>query len=239
MQFSDTTNKQGIIEDIDFLVDTDANNYTVANKTRNVNRWYDKVVSIILDSDGRWQFDDSNATDLPIGTTNLVDSQQDYTIDTTFLRILRVEVLDVNGVWNKMLPIDQADIYNQAMTEFLKTAGMPKYYDLQGSSVFLYPKPSSVNVTLTAGLKIYYQRNVSYFTSSDTTKTPGFAPMYHRYLSLGAALDWAIKKQLPQKSDIAAELQQTEQDIRNFYALHNKDEKIQLTARINNPNAYR
>ena len=233
MQFSDTSLKQGIVEDIDFMCDTDATRYTLAQKTRNINRWYDKAVSIILDSDGRWQFDDTNATDLPIATTNLVSAQQDYSIDTTFLRILRVEVLDQNGVWNKLQPIDQADIYAQGMAEFLKTAGMPRYYDVQGQSIFLYPKPDNgISVTLTAGLKVYFQRNVSYFVAGDTTKVPGFASLFHRFLSLGAARDWCVKKQLPQLKDIQSDLVVMEADMRNFFALRNKDEKIQLRPKL-------
>ncbi len=235
MQFSDTSLKQGIIEEIDFNCDTDSTIFPVAQKTRSVNRWYDKAVSIILDSDGRWQFDDTNATDLPIATTSLVASQQDYTLDTTFLKILRVEVLDVAGVWNKLTPLDQADLYDQGLVEFLKTAGMPKYYDIQGSSIFLYPKPDAgISVTLAAGLKVYAQRNVSYFVAGDTTKVPGFASLFHRYLALGPSLDWCVKKQLPQKEDIKEQLAVMESDMRTFFSTRNKDEKIQLRARKHN-----
>lgn len=230
MLYSDPTLKQGIVEDIDFWCDTDATKYSLANKARNVNRWYDRAIALILDSDGRWQFDDTNATDLPIGTATLVNNQQDYTLDTTFIKILRVEVLDVNGQWNKLLPIDQADLYSQSVTDFLKTAGMPKYYDVQGSSILLYPKPDNgVSVTLASGLKVFCQRNVSYFVAGDTTKVPGFVSLFHRYLSFGASLDWAIKKQLPQKNDLQGRVTVMEDAIRGFYSQREKDEKIQLT----------
>lgn len=232
MQLSDIALGQGIIQEIDFNCDTDATLFPVAQKVRSVNRWYDKAVSIILDSDGRWQFDDTNATDLPIATTTLVSGQQDYTLDTTFLRILRVEVLNVNGIWTKLDPLDQADIYNQGLVEFLKTAGLPKFYDVQGQSIFLYPKPDAgISVTLAAGLKVYTQRNVSYFVAGDTTKVPGFASLYHRYLALGPSYDWCVKKQLPQKNDIKAQLDTMEEDMRNFFSTRNKDEKIQLRAK--------
>lgn len=232
MQYSDTALQQGIVQSIDFNCDTSATLFPLAQKVRLVNKWYNKVVAIILDCDGRWQFDDTNATDLPIATTTLVASQQDYTIDTTFLRILRVEVLNYAGVWVKLEPLDQVDIYDQGLVEFLKTPGMPKYYDVQGSSIFLYPKPDAgVSVTLAAGLKAYFQRNVSYFVAGDTTKVPGFASIFHEFLALGASYDWCVKKQLPQKKDIADQLEMMEADMRTFFAVRNKDDKPRLRAK--------
>ena len=61
-----------ILSDIDFLVKSDSITYPIAQKTANVNRALDNVVSAILGADGRWQWDDTNYTDLPIGVTDLV-----------------------------------------------------------------------------------------------------------------------------------------------------------------------
>lgn len=122
MQFSSNSDAAGIVEDIDFLINTDANSYPLIQKTRNVNRWMDYAVSVILQSDNRWQWDDINQTDLPIATTNLVDQQQDYEIaGGTFLRVLRVEVADNVGQYQVLQPIDMRDVEGQSMTEFLKT----------------------------------------------------------------------------------------------------------------------
>jgi len=52
MQFSDTSTKQGIVEDIDFNCDTDSGTYPTAQKVRNVNSWYDRAITIILGADG-------------------------------------------------------------------------------------------------------------------------------------------------------------------------------------------
>lgn len=235
MIFKDTSSKQGIVEDIDFLCDTDDTSYPIAQKVRNVNRWGDKFVALALNSDGRWQWDDTNWTDLPIGRQDLVAEQYDYQIlaaspstGQDFLRVLRVEVLDSSGNWTKLKRIDQADIYNQSLTDFLKTSGTPLYYDDMANTIFLYPKPSA-NITL--GLKVYFQRNFSYFTSSDTTKVPGIPSVFHRYLSLGASFDYAVKKQLPQKNDINVEILKMEEAIKEFFAFRNKDEKVQVSSK--------
>ena len=81
--------------DIDFLLNTTS--YADADRVRNINARLDDVVSLILQSDGRWEWDDSNNTTLPIGTTTLVNNQQDYSIaGATFLDGIRVEAKDVN-----------------------------------------------------------------------------------------------------------------------------------------------
>ena len=240
MQFNPGSSA-GIVDDIDSMVDTNSTTYPIAEKTRNINRWYDRAASILMQADGRWQWDDTNWTDYPIATTNLVDSQQDYSIiqaiptaGQDYLRILRVEVLNNAGNWNLIAPIDQADIYDQSVTDFLKTSGMPAYYDKQSTSIFLYPKPLTANVTLTNGLRIWFQRAPSYFVTTDTTKQPGFPSIFHRYLSLGAAYDYAKKKTLPQVNQLRADILEIEDQMSTFMALRNRDEKIVLTPKFKN-----
>lgn len=234
MQFNPGSSA-GILDDIDFLVDTSSATYPTAQKTRNINRWYDRAVALFLESDGRWQWDDTNWTDLPIATANLVADQQDYAIlaalpdsGEDYLRLLRVEVQDSSGNWVKLAPFDQADIKDQSLTDFMDTSGTPKLYEQIGPSIFLYPAPAT---SITGGLKCYFQRNASYFTAADTTKAPGFPSTFHRYLSYGASYDYALKKQLPQKNDLKMEIDAMEEAIKGFFALRNKDEKIKLTAR--------
>ena len=231
--------------DIDFLCDTSDTEYTAATKAANVNRWYDKAVSILLESDGRWQWDDTNWSDYPVGTTTLVDGRQDYEVfaaapasGSDYLRIMRVEVMDINGDYNLLTPLDQSDITDRSMPGYSTTApvaeGMPRYYDKLGPSLFLYPVPATGSVTMTAGLKVFYQRSPSYFVSGDTTKIPGFPSIFHRYLSLGASLDYAVKKQLPQKEDLKQQLAVMEESLKTFLTHRNKDERLGLTARTGN-----
>jgi hypothetical protein len=245
MVFNDTTgNGQGIVQDVYFNVNADANSYPIADVTRNVNRAYDKVVSHILLADGRWEFDDQNATNLPIGTTDLVLGQKDYSFDPTFLIVSRVEVQDQNGNWIAMSPFNQSDIPrggipgyipSQSLTDFLGTNGVPQYYDKMANSIFLYPAPS---YNLTGGLKVYFQRNVSYFVPTDTTKTPGFSNLFHRLLSMEATLDYARAKNLdiglPHgriPNSFVAERDQLYIDLENYYSRKSKDENIQMRIR--------
>jgi len=243
LQFSDTSaSKAGLIQECEAAVFGDNSYGRISNDpsllatfTRYINEGLNRVVSLILLADGRWQWDDNNNTDFPIGTTSLVTTpgseQQDYAFAINFLKITRVEVLDFAGNWQLLKPIDQSDIYDQSLTDFLKTAGLPMYYDKIANSVFLYPKPSATAVTATNGLKVWFQRPPSYFTTSDTTKVPGFNSMYHRLVALIASRDYAAVKQLSNAKVLSDLVNQQEDSLAESYTLRNKDEHITMSAK--------
>lgn len=212
-----------------FLAGTSSAQYPVADLTLSANNALDRIVSLIIQSDGRWQWDDTNYTDLPIATTTLTTDQQDYTLTVAHLKILRVEVKDTVGNWLKIEPLDPADLYNKSITDFLKTSGLPKYYDKLANSIFLYPKP---NYTQAASLKIFFQRGPSYFTTADTTAVPGFNSLFHILLPLWAAYDYCIAKGIPRATQIAVEIQEWEDKLKEAYAMRGKDEHIRLSVRV-------
>lgn len=233
MRFSDSAGKTGIVEDIDFLVNTDSTSYPIEQKTRNVNRRYDEVVSLILQADGRWKWDDTNNAAQPSTSITMTESTTAVAIpDTTYLIINRVEVKDANGNFYKLHPFNEHEVVDQSMTEFLKTPGRPLYYEKVGGFINLYPKPTSTNVTLTSGLKVYYQRDASYFTTADTTKVPGFAAPFHRILSFGGALDYAIQNEMTRKISIFSPIiQKMEEDLKIFYSSRSEDESPSIRFR--------
>lgn len=210
------------------LVKADSTSYSTSDITDSVNRAYDRVVSLIREAEGRWQWDDDNNTDIAIATTPLVADQQDYELDVTHLEIDRFEVKDEDSTWYKLAPIDQADVYDATVTSLLSTAGVPMYYDKIGNMVFLYPKPS---YSQAASLKIWYKRGPSYFATSDTTKVPGFASIYHRILPLYAAYDYAFINQLTVKDDLGSSISLMEEDIQAHYARRDRDDKLRLVPR--------
>ncbi len=236
LQFSDTSaEKNGLIQECEFNVFGEGNYGTISGNanllatfTRNINNAVNRVVSLIMQADQRWEWEDFNNTDLPIASASLVASQQDYALDVSHLKIERVEVKDAAGAWTKLTPIDQADIYSESLTDFLNTAGVPLYYDKLGNSVFLYPKPS---YSQTLSLKVYFQRQPSYFLTTDTTKTAGFNPIYHRLVALMASRDYALVKGLSSVKSLSELVIQGEIDIQDSYAMRGKDDHIRLTAK--------
>jgi len=186
MQVS-AANSQGLLGDIDFLCGTDSNSYPTKDKIRNINQSYHKVSRLIREVEYGWQYDDINNTDFPIATTTLVHSQQDYELPSGVQGVEKIEVLDSGGNYVKLIQMDWHDI-EIAMSEFKETDGFPMYYDLIGNSVFLYPAPASGSVTTSAGMKVYFNRDITEFASTATTASPGFATPFHRILSLDAAI---------------------------------------------------
>lgn len=184
--------------DVRFLTNTDISSYPDEVLIRNVNFWYNQVVSWIWKHTGTWGFSDKNHTTLSFATTNLEHEQQDYELPTVAQKVERIEILSKEGTWEKLMPIDKSQI-NVALPEYHKTPGMPLFYDLTGWSIVLYPKPSQDDVTLLKGLKAYVSRGIIEFLVSDTIKEPGFTKNFHRILSLGAAMDFCMVNELRNK----------------------------------------
>lgn len=226
MVFYDSTNNSGIVDETYFITNTNSTTYPLKQVARNVNRWYDLVTSWILSCDGRWQFDDTGRTDLPIATTDLVSGQDDYTFDSTLLNILKVEAATDSTVsqFQQLTPIDSREIYNYS--EFNKVDAQPRYYDIVGNSLIL--KPAS-NFNATNGLKVYFQRTPEYFVGDGQTasnaKEPGFAQLFHRILSLGAAYDWMVAKSAGNANAIRQEIEVLKAELMKFYSRRDKAER--------------
>lgn len=216
-----------IIDLIDDTVKTNSTSYTSADKTRDVNLALDRALALIFQAGGTWQFDDSNHTDYPIITTNLVSGQRDYSFTTDgssnlVLEIYRVMAADQQGNYYDISPIDASTW--QAPSNYAdgrNTGGIPTSYDKLGNGIFLDPIP---NYNYTAGLKIYINREGSYFTTSDTTKKPGIAGLFHEYLALRPSYQYAFRNQLPNANVLKAEMLEMEAAMQEHYKSRAKDE---------------
>ena len=225
----------GIVQEIDEMVGTNNTTYPIASKTRDVNLALDKVFSLIFQVGGTWQFDDSNQTDYPIITTDIVSGQRDYSFTTDgsgnlVLDIYKVMVADENGIFFEVFPIDQQGNAPLSMTDGQNTGGSVLYYDKTGNGIFLDLIP---NYNRTAGLKIWINRTGSYFTTTDTTKKPGFAGLFHEYLVLRPSYMYAIRKGLANANQLKSEMLEMEQEIQNYYKSRERDVVKTLIGRSN------
>lgn len=228
MVFSDTSTNQGLVQEARWLVGANTSSYNINDLTRNINRWFDRAVALIFQSSYRWQWDDSNQTTYPIATTDAVSGQTDYTLDVSYLRVHRVEVKNQAGQWVKLETFDPKDIGSNAIGNFETNDGVPQAYDVIANSLFLYP---AFSFDQADSIKVWFQRKGSYFATDDTTKVAGFAEIFHRYLSLGAAFDYALKNNLSNRNQLREEIQLMEDEIKEFYAFRQPDEPIRLKAR--------
>lgn len=231
MKFNDSVEHLGLCQDINLLLGlsaADTSSFPIKDKTRSINEWYRRTNSWIWQATGTWEYDDSNYTDFPIATADLVATQQDYALPSTAQKIDRVEILDKSSNYQLLKPLDKSQV-EEAMSEFYETDGMPAYYDLVGASLMLYPTPAAANVTTTAGLKLYFTRDISAFTSASTTTEPGFARPYHRILSLGAALDYAVgRKMWDRVPHIKGQINDLKTDLQEFYGSRHRDMKPRI-----------
>lgn len=214
---------------ISFLTKTNTSSYPAADRLIAVNNAYERIASLIINADGRWQFDDTNQTDRPVATTALVASQTDYTLATTHLRILQVEVKDTNGYFYPLTPIDPRDFLEDSLTTAFSVAGVPQYYDVIGTSIFLYPAP---NYSQSASLRVSFQRSPALFTSAEVTtgtKEPGFNSLYHDLIPLWVAYDYAIANAQPTANGYLNEIVRKEEALVKDYAMRNKDDPAQIT----------
>jgi len=203
---------------------TDTSQYPIVQFIRNANVWYRKAGSWIKGASGTWEYDDSNWTDLPEATTTLVATQQDYSLDVVMQEVERVEVKDSKGNYYQLTPLDQSQIKGTALSEFYETDGLPKYYDIRGFSIFLYPAPAAASVTTSEGLKIYFSRDIKEFSVTDTSTEPGFNHDYHRIVSLGSAYDYCLSNGITdRKKEIRGELEVYKEELTKMSAMRHRD----------------
>ena len=237
MVFNDTTTNQGLLQEIDFYLfgssaTMNTTAYSIADRTRRINQRLNRIVSIIFKNDRRWKFDDFNHDEMNIFYTTLVEGQNDYEISgADFLTIEEVAILNSDGKYRILTPIVREAGNSQYLQDLEDgDSGTPTHYEKHGNSIMMYPKPSLSYLTATKGLMVRGKRSPSYFVVGDTTKVPGFNPLYHSYLSIGASYDYAIANGMNSKvNQLSPELIRFESDIADDYARRSRDSQPKMT----------
>lgn len=234
-QFSDTTNHDGLIQRIERGLGyangvISGNSTLLAQYTAELNLAMDYAWGVIFEVAYQWQPDDSNHTDYPILFFNLVSGQRDYSFTADeggnkIVDILKVAAKDSGGTFKELKALDQQSrsSNNYDVSEYIdgnNTAGSPTSYDKTGTGLFLNPVP---NYNSTNGLKVFVLREESYFTTADTTKTPGFVPSFHEYPALRVIYKQAVIKRFENLDYLRAEMLDMEQKIRNHYGRRDRD----------------
>jgi hypothetical protein len=223
MQISGHATSQDIISDISFLLGggIDLNNFKIADRTRCVNERNRMVWQMIFESYGGWKFMDDAVSDASTGVP-----YADQTITSgTGLYALPTGALVVNGVfakltsdgsWTKLTPLTEEEFMQMGGDGHFSSNGTTLYYMLQGDVIRLLPTP---NFTTASGLRVFFDQDISAFATTDTTKVPGFASIFHRMLSIGAALDYALSHGMTDKVNYLSALwNDYEKRLRDFYS---------------------
>lgn len=250
LQFSDTTNKKGIVQVLARMTNTSSSSstsYPLLDKTVDINMALANFFIIANQSSGRYQIDDTNHTDYPVIFGNLVAGQQDYsfTVDANgnqILDIYKVRIKDINGNWKTLIQRDLQDGDDTALNNSTQT-GSPDKYDLTANGIFLTDIPS---YNSTNGLEIYVSRGANYFDSTDTTKKAGIPEIFHEYLALRPAYFYCVANGLTNLASQyrdrlygtvsrAGRVQGMEDAIRDYFSNRNRDERFRFN--VNNKGA--
>ena len=229
MVFSDTSTKQGLIEDIDFLLfgssATFNTDYSLVDRTRNINIEWDEAISELFKADPNHKWDDTTNADLPFATLALTSNLDHYDLLDSALVIHRVRMKNRAGELTTLTPCLRSELTD----EELSSTGEPEKYYKIGGVVFPVPVP---DYGASEGVELEFQRGANHFVSTDTTKTPGFASQFHQFLSVGAALRYAIAKGMKNKiAQLRADKEAIRKEIREHYERRSPDEKPKLRLR--------
>lgn len=224
MQFNSEANSLDIVSDTKFwcnIDSSDTTSYPLTAMARNANFALDKIQGWIFKADGRWQYDDFNnaASELLSVATSLVSGTKKYAIPVTWLKIGGVRAKDSAGNWKTLKHIDRRKLSDAKLVE----TGDPTSYDLLGNWIYLTPTP---NYASSGGLEVQFQPGPSYFASTDTTKTPGFATTYHRLVPLLMSQDYLAVNNMPKRLVEVREMinQMREALIEHYADRHNAEQ---------------
>ena len=236
MQITGHATNQDLTSEIDSLCDSDSVSYPLVSKVRRINGALEELIADILLADGNWEWDDTNQTTNPIGTGTLVEAQAGYTFASEYLFILEISIKDLNGKYIKIDPIDRSEIPDgMSIEEYYGTGtGFPVGYDKLGDTITLYPAPTATAVTLSAGLKIHFQRTADLFTTSDTTQEPGLPSTHHILLAYMASVPYCVSYKKDRVPWLEKKIDSMRKSLIKFFAHRAKDERNIMRNRVIN-----
>lgn len=230
--FNDTATRKGLVQLYERELSFDpgfisGNTTRLKEFTADANLAFDDYLALAFQSSGTWQYDDSNHTDHPIITTDLVAGQRSYVFtadeqNNLVLDIYKV-LVKVNDAYVEIAPVDvQSQEDTSDFSDGRETTGTPRRYDKTGNGIFLSPIPSA---NVDDGLKVYINREPSYFAYTDTTKKPGTPGLHHRYFFIRPAEEYARRKSLAVYPRLQAERLALENSIKAYFAERPRDER--------------
>ena len=209
--------------DVRFLLgNIDSVSYSDNEILNNLNRWLEVVQNEIIDA--------MQKTFLQFGETyniDLVKDQEQYTFPSGLLTIEAIEVNYTGNQWEKARIFPISD-YPKALSEesnFVQSH--PAIFILDDDTFLLKPAPEK---NVSSGLKIWYTKKAVALSSD--SDTPPFNSNFHRILSLGASLDYAVAMEMRTKITYFNEmLAVLFEKLRKFYVKRQRTSKARIVPR--------
>jgi len=246
MEFSDTTNKDGIVQKIEFMLGmpdgaVSGDSTELAYFTSLINETYNEVFTEILASQDTWDFDDTNHTDYAIATTPLVDGVRDYRFDADLnaLKIKRLDITYDGSNYYRSVAIDTGDFGDglgdddKIDEKFTKTA--PRH-DVLADAFWIYPRANATDVAAGAKMRMEFSRELDHFAVTDTTQEPGIDRPFHDLIPLGTSLKYAIMRGLESEKGLERLWMKRVNDLRNYYSRKQEDKDTIFATSLDLPN---
>lgn len=241
LAYNDVTAYKGIVQIYEKEIGVDrgfisGNTTRLTEFTADANLAMDDYWRLAIPASGIWQLDDSNHADYPIIKTNLVSGQRDYAVtndgnSNLVLDIQRIAILP-SATATTYVEIYPTDVPSRPQETGLLyedgSTGVPRMYDKLGNGIFLDPTP---NYSATNGLKLYVNREASYFVYTDATKKPGVPGTHHEYFALNPALKYARRKGLENFSKLELAVSRLEEQIQKDFGKRSRDERNVMTGK--------
>ena len=239
------------------LTHSDTISYTAANILIDINIWYQKLATMILEAQDETDFQDNRITTLPVATRLLVAGQRDYNFSTASwsllnregasatasqtilpLKIARCDITYDGTNYFRATPLQSTEIPwglgNDTTLDnnYIKEAPM---YGVKNNEILIYPMAVASDVTAGANMRLEFEQNVKVFTSADYTTDPndssvvlGFDAPMHPIIAYGAAYEFANANNLPQLQNLKQDLADWEARVRIAYGRKQIDRELAL-----------
>jgi hypothetical protein len=226
MKFNPTDKSNSLIADIDFLLFGDSTtfntDYSLIDRTRNINISLDEIVAELHKADPNYQWDDSTNTDFPIATIAVTEGLDHYDLIDSTAIIHGVRFRLPSGKWKRLTPRLRSEFSD---SELASTGSPDSFYKL-GQAIFPVPVP---NYGIAAGVELTFQRGANHFTTSSTDTEPGFNPQFHQFLSVNASLRYAVANGLREKINALSSMKKEIQTaVLTHYERRSPDDRTRM-----------
>ncbi len=214
---------------IDFVKDLSGQtNASNAKIIRALNFGVDHLSVIKLLKANKTNPDSSNHEDVSRATVTTGDSTlsmyggniaQDELVTFRFL-----EVLDVNGEYVRLTPIDERD---EAYTSLQGQSGTPRYYDVSGQTIRPLPIPDT-----SYSYRLTYGRVHPRYSADNLTQTTGLLPNEEEYVALYAADRVTIGTNDPTRTAIRNEMTVKQREIEDMVGLKDQNTVKRMKPKI-------
>lgn len=179
--------------------------FPIIDKTLYANTAIKTILSWIYFAYGGWRYQDSNDTSDPWADVASVANINKIAIPTAALDLVGVAWLDTTvNEYRPLKPITLEEIQAQGKTlqNYQNVPGLPQEYLPIGNTIYIFP---ALATSTAAAYRAYFSRGSSIFTTTDTTKTPGFISEFHEAVPTYMALKYAEVNQLANATELRKE----------------------------------